>query len=803
MKLQIWTYTCLIFLCHQTSNGGTCANVENNQIEQVLQLAENKSQQDELVSFDYTNESLVNIVNQLAAKQGINILFPQDLQKLEFEVSLNLPQKISISKAWGIVNTFLEIAGYTLVPKGLNYEITLSKDSNREPLATYINIHPELLPDNEDRIRYMYYLQNINLANPASKSRTNLETILKNMLSSTTTGNSYVIDAKANCLLLTNRTSNIKAAMSIIMALDQEGFREAIEIVPLKYTNSKITTDLLNKMIDNKKAGGSGARYNAPNTAQGSDDGLYFSKNTSIVAIDRSNSIAIMGNIESVERVRKFIIEHLDIPAEGGKSIIHVKELQHVDATDLSKILQRVVRAKTENMQASSRRDALSEVIITAEQESKIEQIRQLNVKPANTQIEKKPEPTKEEGKKIAMAGSNNIIIAAREPEWRILEKLIDEIDQPQIQVSIEGLIVDLYLDDGGLLGSAVRNLNPSGKPQGFNFQSSQISQNTSVLFDPLSAPVLNYVPDPNSSTGFSPTPQGLAANLLTAGELVEKEGGGFEVGNFLYQIAQNGSTLISFTDGNAIAGLLEVMKQYQNIKVLSEPFITTSNHKQAAVYSDVGRIVNGSVGQQSVGGPVIVNQDDLRAPIKIDVLPRVSRSGNINLEVIVDVDQFAVGGDQLGAPDSQNNTVLRRRVQTNANISDNQILVIGGLSQTIDNDTSTGVPILSKIPIVGNLFKQRRQDSAKRSLMIFLSPKIIKPRKGVSKLTQGKLDQIVEQITVDDLAFNNLMDPVTKILFSLQSTDENKMITKLVDQSIFEPNNKGVILKSVEGVNA
>lgn len=754
-------------------------NPQDRYAEQILQLSENKKSKETLITFDYTNESLINIINQLAVYQGINILFPADEKKVDVEVTLNYPNKITLEEGWSIVNTFLEIAGFNIVPKGITHEIVLSKDANKESLPTYINIHPEKLPNNNNKIRYLYYMQNINLGSTNNKSKANIESILKDMLSGIPSTNNFTVDPKSNCIIITNKTSNIKGVMNILIALDREGFREAIEIVPLRHANSNTIVELLKEIIQGKKSTSS-FRY-APYGSSGSkDEDLYFSKNTNVVPIDRSNSIAIMGKVDSVSKVKNFIIKYLDVAIDSGKSIIHIKRLQHLDANkELAQVLQRIVKSKAKNSQSSSRKDALSEVIITAEDYGSVEKIQQLEIK------EEGKKATNRDGKK-ATASSNNLIIAAREPEWKLVEHLIDEIDQPQPQIAIEALIVDLGVSDSGKIAAQSRNINLGGNPQGVNFQSGHISQ-----------PWLNYTSTTTGTgtdavTTYAPTANGLASNLLTAGQL--KTDGTLDAAkNIIDGLVDTGSTLLSFDDGNGIAALLEMVKGYSNAKVLSQPFVTTTNHQQAAISLATERIVAGSVKQQSVGGPTIIKNETIKADLKIDILPRISKAGNINLEILVTASEFATEA-------AEGNTILRRKVQTNANVENKQVLVIGGLTKIKNTSTITSLPLVSKIPLIGNLFKKRSQKSEKSTLMIFLSPKIIQPRKGVSKFVQHKLDMVEQQISSDELAFDNLADPITRILFPAQAPHAKTTIDKYAKQEVFtEPKKgRGPISKSV-----
>ncbi len=763
------------------------------------------------VDFDYTNEKLINIINKLASKQGINILFPSDLSKLDIEVSISLPNPITIVEAWQLVNNFLEIVGYLLVPKGVTYEIMPNKEVSREPLSTNINVHPESLPNNDQVVRYLYYFQNINLKSANSKSKANLETILKDMLpiaAGSSLGSlakdsgvppfaGYLFDSKANCLIITGKTSNIKSAMNIIMNLDSEGFREAIEVVPLKHTNAKTVCDLLNKVIQDKKSSTT-YRYgsSSSDSSDSKEDELYFSKNTSIVPIDRNNSVAIMGKIDAVEKIKHFIIKYLDVAVDSGKSLIHIKELHHIDSGELAKVLQKIIRARTEGTQTSSQKDPLGDVIITSEQDEEIEKIEQLEIKKNGVGESPKSKP-KKTGNGSAMTGNNCLVIAAREPEWQVLEKLIEEIDQPMEQVAIEALIIDLIVTDDNLLAAQTRNLNGTGVPQPADFQSAQIGTQTAQVngsTGQLGGPVLDYIKTTvDGDTTYVPTPQGLAADLITAGKLTSA-GTIEEQLVKIVNLTKRGSTLLSFSDGDGIASLLQVFSGYSNAKVLSQPFITTRNHQQAAMTSSAERLVPGAVQEQSVGGPAIIKQDIIAADLKIDILPRISHAGAINLEIIVHASEFKT--ESL-----LDNTILKRKIQTNANVSDKQVLVIGGLTRVISRDLSSGLPIISKIPILGSLFRRRNQVLEKSTLMVFISPKIIKPRAGINKFTKNKINEAMENIKVDELAFDNLADPITRILFKSQASEANAIISDFADQINFkEPSkNNGPILSKIK----
>ena len=184
---------------------------------------------------------------------------------------------------------------------------------------------------------------------------------------------------------------------------------------------------------------------------------------------------------------------------------------------------------------------------------------------------------------------------------------------------------------------------------------------------------------------------------------------------------ATEGTTVLTFDNGNGVSQILEILNNYTNASILSQPYVTTKNHKQASIVVSDNKLVAGSVRQESVGGPVIQPLDWIKPIYTVDILPRISSLGDINLEVSVAANSFAAVGASV--------TTTYRRTKTNSNVNNKEVLVIGGLMRNTNTDVQSETSPFSKIPIIGNLFKSRERIQEKSILMIFISPTIIKPR--------------------------------------------------------------------------
>ncbi len=102
-------------------------------------------------------------------------------------------------------------------------------------------------------------------------------------------------------------------------------------------------------------------------------------------------------------------------------------------------------------------------------------------------------------------------------------------------------------------------------------------------------------------------------------------------------------------------------------------------------------------------------------------MIPRTTIDGNIILTLTITQD----------IPDFKNQVAGNIPIQTKAITSkvvvkDGSTIVIGGILERETFDQDKGVPGLSKLPVVGSLFKSKSENIANRELLIFITPKII-----------------------------------------------------------------------------
>lgn len=703
-----------------------------------------------LVTLQYDNEELVNIVNYIASKKEINILLPTKTDdKLTGKLTWHLDKKVSLDQAWQLLQTILNIAGYAVIPRSAYYEIVkVSPAISKEPVPLYVGVPFESLPFGNERVRYIYYLSNIK---QDTESEGELPSLLKAVLP---TDAIFKIDIATNALIIIGQSNDIRSAMSIVTQLDRPGFQERMEIIKLRYTEARMVADLFNNKI---LQAGELNRYRLDTKKP--SEATYFSKFVKIIANEKTNTLIVLGRTQALERIREFISHYIDVEPDSGKSILHVYQLLYLDAGSFAKVLEGIVKSKQSGGLEQSTGDQKA---ATGPQRYFDEVIIAVDTPPegSNDSFVTNTGVFGDEGgdsNKNVQAnkyyGSNKLIIAARNDDWKRIRELIEVLDKPSPQVLIEVLIADLTLDDIRSLGSAFRNPAKIPMPGEVNFQSAQLSPG--VMPDSFSNPQT-----------IGAIAGGAASDLLREFTINQQnqqrtDGGTQNIANLL----QAGSSVIAFSDSTGKTwGITEILKLFDNKKILSHPHVISTNNQVATIeVTEIRLLADQASGSQ--GGTLMRTNKDIPAALKVYITPRISisemRTNTVSLNVTIDINEYKSATD---------NTRITRKVKTNSIVNNGEILALGGLLRTNESSSVGETPVLSQIPVVGWLFKKRGRTEQRTNLTVFISPTIIMPR---SREALGEYTKDYLNITKNYAGVgvgDALKDPITRWFFNEES---------------------------------
>jgi len=152
------------------------------------------------------------------------------------------------------------------------------------------------------------------------------------------------------------------------------------------------------------------------------------------------------------------------------------------------------------------------------------------------------------------------------------------------------------------------------------------------------------------------------------------------------------------------------------NVKIISSPKIATLDNKEASIEQGL-RIPYLKLTTEGT-----VTTDFIDANIKLTVVPHVTNDGNIKLNIKAKKDAPDQSITVQGVP-----SIDKKEAITEVMVKDNGIFVIAGIYTIQKTESEEGIPLFSKIPLLGWLFKKESKGDTRKDLMIFISPKIIR----------------------------------------------------------------------------
>jgi general secretion pathway protein D len=190
---------------------------------------------------------------------------------------------------------------------------------------------------------------------------------------------------------------------------------------------------------------------------------------------------------------------------------------------------------------------------------------------------------------------------------------------------------------------------------------------------------------------------------------------------------------------GGSIAGVLQLLDSFGNVRVLSSPKLSVLNN-QTALLRVVDNIVYFTVQVTVVpGGPnqnatTATNTTPVTVPVGfvMNVTPQISDDDTILLNVKPTTTRLVkfVSDPNPSLTTTTPNLIpqLRmREMESLIKVNSGQIAVLGGLIEDSVNDIEDTIPIVNSIPILGSLFSSRNRNNTKTELVVFLRPIVVK----------------------------------------------------------------------------
>ena len=276
---------------------------------------------------------------------------------------------------------------------------------------------------------------------------------------------------------------------------------------------------------------------------------------------------------------------------------------------------------------------------------------------------------------------TRSIIVRGYEEDLDIIDAVIKEIDIRTRQVLIEAFVVEADKTFSKGLGSRIAAMNNRNDSAG------------NASSDSIQSGIIG---------GAATTPGGIALGAA-AGTVTENGLTG----------ATSGIGIIKTFSSAALKIELEALESLGTTRIVSSPSVFTLNNQEAKITQ--GTEIPYTV---IVDGEATIEFKEVA--LSLTVTPSIIGDGNVLLDILVSNDSpdTTLGTDEPAIKTNQIDTKLL--------ISDGDIVVIGGIKIDKAEGTSSATPGLSKIPVVGNLFKGKSTTDELDEMLIFIAPRVV-----------------------------------------------------------------------------
>jgi len=187
-----------------------------------------------------------------------------------------------------------------------------------------------------------------------------------------------------------------------------------------------------------------------------------------------------------------------------------------------------------------------------------------------------------------------------------------------------------------------------------------------------------------------------------------------------LRNLTPGGGLLYTFGVNDGV-GVLNALDRVSRVHMLQSPSVTVRNNHEASFVVGSRIPVASVTVNPGMGGEAVAQVQYLDTGTILKVRPRVTREGTVFLDVVQEISSPGSTADANG-----NVRINNRRLKTSAIINSGDTVLLAGLIQEGMNRGSSGLPGLSRIPVLGGLFGQQTRRDERSEVIVLLTPTLV-----------------------------------------------------------------------------
>jgi type II secretory pathway component GspD/PulD (secretin) len=420
----------------------------------------------------------------------------------------------------------------------------------------------------------------------------------------------------------------------------------------------------------------------------------FLSTTAVIIDVPKTNQVIIVDTDSSVRRILHFLATFDNEQQKKKQAQVYVYSVQNGKAKNVANLLQQIflgARSTTTTPSSTPERSTATTTPGTP--------------RPATPQPARPPAQQQSGGPSGTSPSEalvsdltrifadeilNSVIILATPEDYTLIKETIAKIDLQPRQVMIEGLVAQITLTDNLSLGMAYA-FKTQFKISGDSVMKGLIGLNTGTL---------------NAAS-----------------------------------IPGSGFTFVG-TVGDDVRAVINALATQSRAKVIAAPHILVTDNREARIQvgQQVPIVTSETYGSTTVAPQRTIQYKDIGIILK--VTPQVNEGGLVSLDVAQEVSTFST--IELGIADK---TIILNKAEatTNVVVKDGETIVIGGLIREDTSKSRTGVPWLTKIPVLGYLFGNTTDDDSRQEIIVLLTPRVIKTQSEAKEVTGDYVDRMTK----------------------------------------------------------
>jgi general secretion pathway protein D len=713
--------------------------------------ADSSSSGDQLITMNFQNVDIPVLVKFISEITGKNFVLDESVRG---RVSVISPTKVTPEQAYSIFLSVLQLKGLSTVQAGSVIKIVPARTVRDSAPLTQSQVPAELHGDSY--VTRMVKLRNVDAATIMS--------VVQPMVSHDGLVAAYPQD---NTLIITDDAYNVQRLLRIIGSLDVPNVQQTVAVIPL---NLAFADDLAGQIQKIMTARESAEHGTMPGPRFGPMPPSTPSSTFSIVPDERTNSLIVLASQLEMRQIRDLVAK-LDIRSPLQDARIHVYHLKYAPASEMLDTLNGLLGGGSgpSTLSPSTGKNSLGRGSALGQMNGSSFGMGSSGFGGSSSSFgsssfgtnspglgstgglgsgtsgnmggvgssglsSRSGSGSNSSGTTTASTGNgptpdftntvnvtadlatNSLVISAAPQDYETLQRVIDQLDVPRVQVFVQAIIVEVDVN--------------RTKDIGVNFYTSN-----GLGGDLLGVGVLNtgnlqnYLGNP---LGIS----GLGIGLASGSQCT------------IPTSTTSSTTTTTSTTGTTTVpcdlALMTALESDTHSNVLSAPTLLTADNEEAMiVVGDNLPFVGSASANSGLPGQIFNSVDRQNVGITLDIVPQVSQGEYVRLDLYEEVSNVVAGT----ANNSLGPTTTIRSASTTVMVQNHRTAVVGGLMSSDAENSRTGVPFISDIPVLGNLFSDNSREMIKQNLLVFLTPHIIRTREDLQALALDERQKYVRTL--------------------------------------------------------